>query len=301
MPTRTPCRGTFVSALVVASLCSLAWSEPHAATKPPAATPPTPRSDAPEAPDALKERLTRRIEVSRSILKRTQQALDNLNAGGDPTEIRRTLDVQLGRGPTDGQRSRSHTDAQAFPPVPGDDAAPPQGGRHGAPLTPDERERIRAVLARVRPTLLQSIDSANESNPALAERTFIAMSGRLRGLDELEKTNPPLFELRLDETENGLAIMRQTKALFEAHLAADAAALDRERTTMRALLARQFDLRARSQTIQVEQLETKLAKMKAELAQTASRRDAIVERRLHEMLDRSEQANSKRPRPESKP
>ena len=307
-----------LAALTVVVMASAGLTQPEAApaTSNPAVAPPEGRSVVADTPAAFKERLLRRIEFSQSIQKRLQEALDKLNAGGDPTEVRRMLEVQLGRGVldgvrTEGGRARTKGDPQAVSGLPGgprDGPAPDAsggpiegGGRHGPALTSEEADRIRSVLARTRPALLAAIDHAKAPSPGQPDRTFSAMSGRLRGLDELEKANPALFELRLDEAENGLAIMRETKALFEARKGGDAGALERERAVMRELLVRQFDLRTRSQALQIDQLDKKVALMKSELNQAANRKDGTVERRLKEMLEWSEQGKSRRGKPEPKP
>ncbi len=273
-----------------------------------------PRVDPDESPAVLKERIARRLEFVQSAQKRLQEALDKLNAGADPIEVRRLLDVQMGRGALEGVRpapsakggakeTGTGPDAAGEPlrsrrPVPSnvpaggpDDvmAADPftggPGERSPGPMTAEERERIKAVIADARPGLLAAFDEMHRQSPAAAERAFHAISGRLRGIDELRTADPAQFALRLDEAENALAVMRQMKTLFEARARGDAGRLAAERATMRDLLSKQFDLRTRSQAAQIEHLEKRLGRMRAELGETGAKKDRLIDKRLGEMLD----------------
>ncbi|MFN0011259.1 MAG: hypothetical protein ACKVS8_06395 [Phycisphaerales bacterium] len=322
-------RRTLAWALLL-SAPSFALAEPPPGT--PEAGPLAGPSTTPaESATVLRERIERRVEGLREAEKRLQEALAKLNEGTDPAEVRRLLEVQAGRGllqgfgPNGPPRRPEGAGEGGTQPGPQEPSPPLRGGRtgpssiptHGAdelwggaspwslhegsrgePLSADERERAKAVIAAARPSIIEAHEQMRRENPQMAERVWNALSGRLRGIEQLQTADPALFELKLDEIENGLAIMRQTRVLFDARQSGDQARIQRERRTLGDLLSKQFDARAKAQATQIEHLETKLAKMKAELAEATSRKGRFIDRRLNEMTPQGERGKDAKTRPD---
>ncbi len=279
-----------------------------------------------ESATVLRERIERRLDTLREAEKRLREALVKLGEGADPAEIRRLLDVQVGRGLLQGpgpggtahrpEGARPQPDDDAPRPLRGSQPTPsnipahaapelmggdlpwsPFEGERGGPLSAEERERARAVIAAARPAIIEAHEHMRRDNPQMAERGWNALSGRLRGIEQLQTSDPALFELKLDEVENGLAMMRQTRVLFEARQSGDPARVQHERRVMRDLLSRQFDTRAKAQALQIEHLDAKLRKMKADLGEAATRKDRFIERRLNEMTPQGDRPKDGKGRP----
>lgn len=310
---------------------ALAGAPASAAVAQPA--PPPPRDAEGErrgllAPEALKQRLERRLEMVRAAQQRLTDALKRLEAGHDPADIERDLEPAAGppgdrprdrrdafgddrppRGPEGRPEGRPGGPRGDGPPPPGD-APPgppaPPGGRPGDPIDP---EQLLAVLRnsgepegplgvnspRLRPEQRDRVrDFIVQRRPEIAER-----------LAEFERSSPFLAERTLD------GIGARLRGLLEAR-ERDPAQLELRSNELRHFvemtrLAGQFaqakeagqperlaEIRAQLRAVMSEQFDLRAALRRGQVDQLRQRSENLakeldqLETKRDEILDRAQ-------------
>jgi hypothetical protein len=111
----------------------------------------------------------------------------------------------------------------------------------------------------------------------------------------LRERDPEEFGLRVDELLGTLDLMRAARATVElGKNGAPAGEVERSRGELRGLMDRQFEMRTVLATRQISRLRERLDNWQRDLDKLRAGRDALVDKRVEEMLRAMERAQ--RPR-----
>jgi DNA-binding transcriptional MerR regulator len=236
--------------------------------------------------------LERRLEESRAETARLEDAIQRLKSGAPIAEIRRALGAGRQRGP-EGQGRGDRFDGPDRSDRP-DGPGGPDGRRHerfgrGGPMPPEVRERVLAFLKEHAPEAAERLAAFREERPMLADRMLDEIAGQLQELRGLRDREPEMFgvrlrAIRLDWDLRRLAFdhARARHAAANGGPPADEAAF-RERA--KDLFSRRFDVSLEERALQVKDMEQRLTRLKAEVAEGAGKREEVVARQIDRMLD----------------
>jgi hypothetical protein len=273
-----------------------------------------PRNRAPITVDAMRKWLSKRLDASRAMTARLEEALGKLDKGEDPGEVQRSL----------GSALREHMQAMRAEmpgagngpngpngPRPGDDMGGPMndrpdrpegpgmGGPEGRPgegpggpgagprgkMSAEERQALRELVRENRPELAKKIDAFVGKEPRGADRVIEGVGNKFRDLPELRQREPELFALRLDELDNTIEIMQRTRVWRELREAkADQPKLDAARAEVRKAMSDQFELHLKLQQHQVAKVKERAAKLEAEIAKMRELREKSLDERTDAVL-----------------
>ncbi|MEL7089328.1 MAG: hypothetical protein AAGL98_12960, partial [Planctomycetota bacterium] len=136
------------------------------------------------------------------------------------------------------------------PEIPGDfvPPLPPDGeerpGRR-PPMTDPEIQAARQIIARLYPELALRMDTLHAENPQKLRRTIERRFPRVRFLVKLQKRQPALFALRMDDIRLGRETFALAKQVQQAHLNDDKEAYKDLYATLEEKLAAHFDVKQR--------------------------------------------------------
>lgn len=255
-------------------------------------------------PDAklMKTALQRMLERTKAAQAKLEEAIAGLDKGEAPAKIRDELDRarnELGVGPF--AMAEGFGGMGGGPGGPGgpDDRPPPEegaqrgpggGGGLGAggpsrPLSNEDREEIRLIIAKHRPEVGARLEELKQRSPRMYEQLFDRAGRRLGDIRRLERDDPAMFELKLDEAVGTWSAMRLMgdyhRAMQERKPAEELETLKAE---LRSVLEKQFDTRLRLQQRQLDDLSQRSGKLKAELDRLATDRAKMIDAKLSEMI-----------------
>lgn len=234
-----------------------------AISAPPAPSPPS-QSDGNER-DRMRFFLERRLNALEADRAEVIAAIDDLNAGASLEDVRASLEER----------------------APGGDEPLNEAQRQ------ELRQRAAQILEETNPELFQRWQDLQERDPERAEMLRDRMverlmnDGPMRELVDLLDRDPEQFQIRAAqfalERQAWGAARRYTESMKQDDEAAATAARDE----LRGILQEQFEKRIEEQRMSLDDAETRLEQMKARLDDQITRRDALVDARLEDMLERA--------------
>ncbi len=200
-------------------------------------------------------------------------------------------------GRDDGDRSQDAQERQSSDERPGErpdgwrggrggPPGPPDGGRgHGdhrpdKPLSEDELRGVVDAIKRINPEMGERLDAQLERDPRRAAGMIQRALPRLRGLLELRRRDPAMFELRVEDLRVMRLIFHERRQYLAALEAGDDEAAAEHRQTLEGLVAEHFDLRLRAHEMRIERLEEELASLQRRLEQQKAQKQAWIDKRL---------------------
>lgn len=275
-----------------------------------------PAADRPEFQrfrERMRKHIEERVERARRVTTQLEEALKLLESGGEPAEIRQTLEGvpdyrpwQRPRGGHDGAGGGGSPAGGAGGPPPGGppggpgvppsgdqprrepaigrQAGPGFGGGEGLiglerepvrPLTPDERREVVVLIRERSPELADQFESLRGRGAELYERTIDSLAPRVRMYrDARDRGDEEMAKLRFDD-------LRHTVELFRTAMALKGAGDDRERRAkaqdeMRDVLGRQFDTRIAIREREIEQFMRRVESMRKEIEKLKGQKDDII-------------------------
>jgi hypothetical protein len=221
-------------------------------------------------PAELRVALVRRLEEVRAIESNIQSAIDKLDAGADADDVRQMFRP----GSFDGRRRRG----------PGDDR-PDRPQPEASPL--DDPEKLDAFLLDHLPEIHDFIERVKERSPEAAERIIQFNMERLGPIAAIQFTDPPLFDLRLDEYRVGGELFGKQREYMQVATdkGADSPDAVGVKDALEALLNRQFDLRIAIHQHEIAAVEHRVSALQEELQQMESEREQAIARRLEFLTD----------------
>lgn len=268
--------------VVPLAIAMLALGAPALATQP--QTPPDRAT--------LTERLESNLERIDAMRARILEIQAKIEAGENPENL---IDPEtdrwlIGRGP--------RFDRPAFRPEGGPDGRPEAGpGRPDAfdPNSAVDLDAVRALINEHIPRMAERLREAEATDPEAAERFLVRIAPRFRDILELSREAPELVEVRLEELRTGMEIVaaaREMRRLREQGSENDQGAetdsdsITVKRDEIRALLARQFDLR---QTLERHRLTKMVKDINAATKKLDAQRadkESIIDGHLERVLNR---------------
>jgi hypothetical protein len=293
-------RTTWGSVLVLASslaLCGSTWSQsppPPAGQEPP---PPGAEARPQETREALRDRLARRLENTKRVQQRLEQALKQLDEGTPVERVRDGLERDA-RDQFDAARRNGTGGPRFVPRRPGaEDAAPMPGagpgpnGREGGPGSPRpggrvfDRDRLLDLIQKNNPDFAQHLRDLQHDNPQAADMMWKRLDPQLREL--LNEHDPDVQSLRIAELKNGWATLGKVRELHDAMRRGNASEVEEKTGVLRGLFAERYDLQVRLQQSDIANLEKRLAQLREEATHNAAdAKDKFVRERVEEMTAR---------------
>lgn len=341
--TRTPLM--IIAAAMMLSVAlphSRALAQPGATDAPPAPAP-APAPQAPESPgtprpprdgpqrardpearkrpaldrDSMLRMMRAAVDRTKRFEQQLQVAIDDLERGTDPAEVRRKFERtmrddrqnaarEIGfiweylegpgmrEGPRDGPRDamregRGEGDRplDAPPGGPGPDGGPGGGPGDRRPLGPEDRARLIALVRERNPGFADQLERFDRDAPEASGRFFAGLAGRLRDMSDLEKRDPELFDLRANELMASFEVMSTVRDFHRLRREnGDQAALDAQQLKVKEAFSRQFDANMRIRQREVADLEKRLSRMRDEIARAGSEseRSKLVDEKTRAVL-----------------
>lgn len=229
--------------------------------------------------------LEMRVEFLKAELARHERALELAKSGAREADIRAAIAPP--------------------PPAPGGPDGPDGAGP--GPRVPDLpwqeiRERVLALIKDRNPAFYDRLQEFAKSRPALAEQMIRRLAPRLHELGRLQKEDPDLFDIRLDELRADFdlrqAAMEYSRirhrlpkppAALRLSDEPEPKTLDEAVARITAAVERRYDVALREKQHSVAMLAERLERIRAEINRAAPDRNAEIKKRVDEMtahLDR---------------
>lgn len=304
MRTMRPALPLVVSILAGSILATTALAQPGGRRPEP---PPAPPRDAAPDPDAIKERLARRLEDLDRQQARLREAIARLDRGDAPEDVLRDLEPPRGDGrarrpgPDDGpgERFDGRPDGRPDGRMDGrpEGRGGPDGWDAGQPLTAEGRRWVEEFLAGSMPVMAERVARLREADPQGADRLLMRLAPRLRDAARLKDSDPELFDLRLAEIRVGMDVIDAIRAL--RHAQEQGQGVDQAAAKVREQLIRQQDIRDRMTTHEIRAMAARLDEMKADAEKRKAGSNARIDEMVRRLLERREPGGRGRsPRPE---
>ncbi len=229
----------------------------------------------------VRARLQRRLEETRKAEERITQALERLEAGAPVEEVRDIADGP-GRGGRGGRRPGGAGPEDGRRPD-----GPPPGAGPGV-----DRARIMGFLREQAPEVADRLEELRARNPEQFERLMGRMGTRVREL--MAERDPRLKAARLAEFRHVQRVAESSRHLADLiRKGAPAEEIGKTRGELRALLGEQFDLRMERHQAEIGALEERLAKIRREAGDSASRREEIIQKGLERAEQRAREGDQR--------
>lgn len=261
--------------------------------------------------EALKARLQRRLEESRKSQERLEAAIKRLDEGASPDDVRTEMegDIRGGRGGGP-QAMRGNGGGPGRPDGEG------RGGRFGdrgrgpgegpPPAPVPDRELVLEFLKNHPGPMATRLSEAIKNNPREADVMIGRLAPRVR--EFMSERDPQTRDLRIEEFQLGPEIFAASRRLAEAMRAGPDDSRDGEvkeaESALREVLTRQFDVRLKLHTRELETLEKRLRELREEVDENVKGRDEKIEKRLRDIEDgirAREERRKEAPASEGKP
>lgn len=252
------------------------------------------RAEARPAPpdrDEIKARLVRRLEETKRLEARLQQAIDRLDAGAAPDEVRNLADAPPGdRG------GRLQRPGMRFGGRPDEGQGP--GRRDGGPdERPFTREQAADFARNHLPRLWERFEQARARSPQEFDQAVDRVMPMLHDL--ASERDPGLREARIAEFDHGMKVFGAARRLGEMIRGGGSDAdLAAARAELRTLIGEQFDLRLALHRAEIATLEERLARLRADAEEQSAKREQMIEdgvRRIEERARRPRREGVERP------
>ncbi len=292
--------------LGVLALSTLAGAQPQPERRrPPEATEGGPLREM--TVERMRMRLAGSLENTREEIKTLKSreenlasALARLDSGASVREVFAALrEAEAGKPP----RPEGEGDRPGRGDRPGGDDEMSRPARPG-PLSPEERRRILAAVAKEFPELHGRLRQVEADSPGEVERLVMRLAPRIREFEDLRERDPAMARIRLREMKASLRFVFASREWRNAVATGEAGAerLEVIRTDVRESLAEMFDARSDAQQLDLDRLKERMARLEAELSDRRTNRDALLEEQIERMnpmmrLDRPEQGEPGGPRP----
>lgn len=242
---------------------------------------------------ALRQFIEQRLDTHRQSLKRLEDALKKLDAGGDAAAIsKELLDAarEDRRGGAGNRAAGGEEGGQR--PAGGIGEGGGSGGWRanefnvisGPRLNPEERVAAYKLLEEKHPELLRKVVALAGDNPETVTRFKDGVGGRLRWLETVREKDPEEARLRLVELTNGLDLMKLGRDLTEAKKQGTFESDSALRGRLQVAMTTQFDTRQQLSKLLLKKLRERADKQEADIAAKDKDREAQIKQRADEFL-----------------
>jgi hypothetical protein len=256
---------------------------------------PQPDLNDPEVRKKAREMFAKRLENRRREIEKLEQAMKMFDEGKSIEDLRslfpdmphpgQRAEQWMRRWEEGGPGSQSDWGTGRSQP-----AEPPH------PLTAEEREVVREILAATAPKILDRIKELEKSKPADADQKLTETLLRSRSLLDLRNRDAAMYQLKLQEIRHGRQAGEAAWAIAELDApgaanppqAADSASAERRQKVeaLRAALLSQYNIRTQIMRRDADRMTKDLAARDAQAAD-------VVEKTIRDMIDREKRRRDK--------
>lgn len=279
-----------LAVLAAAGVCTAA--PPSSQDRPARRAPGEPGSPPPASVDSAD--LEMRVEFLKAELARHERALALAKSGASEDEIRAAI---APLGPRTGG--------------PENDGPPPPA--RGPELPWQEiKERVLALLKDRNPDFHNRLQELAKNHPNIAERMIRALAPRLHELGRIQKEDPTLFDIRLDEMRADFDLRRAAMdyARLKHNLPKpprslrltdepEPRSLDEAVARLTAAVERRYDVAVREKQHNVAMLAERLERVRDEINRAGPDRDAEINKRVREITSRLDRDPPRNPGPDA--
>jgi len=249
-------------------------------------------------PESLRARLNRSIMRAEQMLERNKAALAKLDEGASPAEVLAEIRVEGFDRPQqrEGQEP-SRKPLQAS----GRESSRPDANH--PTLNPKERAQMYQFLRENFPKLAKDLDQIAQLDRRNGDRLLARMAPQIREILFLNKTQPELGEIKIEEMRIGLDFVEASRNYRK--IRDNPASTDSEKAdaiaSLHALAGQRFDIQIKSQQFEIDRLEARLNELKDSAEGIQERRDTEIEHmveaaKLNARRDRTRQKPDARPK-----
>lgn len=192
-----------------------------------------------------------------------------------------------------GQDKPDHPGPQPHGPMhPGADAE--AGRRHHPhtdpllrPLSPKDLDQAIEILARIHPEMVKDLQRRRETDARGVARAIQRRFPRIRSLLEMQRYDPAMFELRIEDLSLGRAsrsVARKLHAVLKGKGQDEAEPL---RDEVVEIVTRHFEVRQQIREHELTRLERRIGELREQLAVRAESRQELIDQRLGELAGES--------------
>ncbi|MDX2147174.1 MAG: hypothetical protein SFZ23_06590 [Planctomycetota bacterium] len=255
----------------------------------------SPARSRPRAKEFIERRL-RRVEELRSAYSRALERLDQGKAlqeiFPDLREIEQRTMTELGRRvmrdaqSTEGGTPRDRLAERARQRLAESSDDADEAIRPG---TPEQRTRSLAFLKNNMPMLWQKLSVWRERETEAVDRLLDRVAPRVRQLEQDQKRDPKIFELRMQDLRSTLLLMETNRQLFEAYREQprDETKISALEKSIEGLAGAVFDARVMVQEQELAQLTKRVDELRRELTISRESRERMVARHTRDMINRA--------------
>ncbi|MBI4716217.1 MAG: hypothetical protein HY763_00270 [Planctomycetes bacterium] len=149
-------------------------------------------------------------------------------------------------------------------------------------MSSSERTAMERFIEERFPQMYQELERAKIDDPQRYDRRMSRLAPEMRHLMELGATDPERADLLIEERRLDVQIRQLAQRLRSAE---DEARQERGRTQLRELCGRMFDVRHRRREMEIRDLESRIAELRARHAEAAQQREATIDRAVEERLN----------------
>lgn len=229
------------------------------------------RPDQESNPRVLRARLQMRLEETRRLEARLQEAIARLDKGEGANAVLKDVEnMQPGRG-----------------------EPRPDFKESQKPLSTQERDELFSFLKEHMPRAADRLKPGAD-HAEVTDRVLSRFAPRIREMLGLKTSDPKLFALRVDEMRATFDVLASTRdlgtAVRENKSDAEAAAI----TSIKDAVARRFDAQLAAQRLELESLGGRMESLKAEIDRRSANRDAAVAEESAKTIERARKWESGR-------
>ena len=238
------------------------------------------RDGAPDSPEQLRERISRRLEMIRGEEARLERALQQLDAGAPADRVYASLENPGGR--PDG------------PPRGGDPRRGPDGDAMPEKFSPEMAPRVMRFLEENNPELFHRLVEARDRNPEKFDDILRDRWPRIREMIRKDGARPGD---RADHASAMRAMDREVRDLARAAAKAEGDDKAARTAELRAAIDRQFELHAENARAEIAQLQERITGLIERLDHATANRAAMIDERIADLLQPRPEPPKEMPKP----
>ncbi|MEM9418945.1 MAG: hypothetical protein AAGA25_07855 [Planctomycetota bacterium] len=155
--------------------------------------------------------------------------------------------------------------------------------RRGPRMSDEDLEAAYEIVVRLYPKMAEKLEAQREEDPEKFKKTLERSFPRMRFLVQLQKRDPEMFELRIQDISLDQQAKQLVKQLREARKADDKGRYKELYEQLETKVAEQFDVRQQIRAMEIEALKQKLEELEQSLDDRDDDRKDLIEQRINEL------------------
>jgi len=180
----------------------------------------------------------------------------------------------------DRPRLRDRRDRDGEDERPDDDRRRPPHGHDRGGLSEADLDRALEVLKKIHPDIATRVERVREQDPERAAELLRRSFPRLRQLLMLQRIDPEMFDLKVEDLRLGRVTRFYAAAVRQARDQGHDSLVEQRRATLKRLVARHYDVRLEIRQVELRRLEQRIEALRGAMADEQARRDAVIARQV---------------------